>query len=57
MRPPAFRFDPAPSASVADARRVEVVELLAAFGQLFRDGILDDREFEAKRLELLQTNQ
>jgi len=37
-----------PIASVSDARRQEVAQLLSAFVALHRDGMLGDHEYEAK---------
>ncbi|HSP27533.1 MAG TPA: hypothetical protein VLN74_03210, partial [Ilumatobacteraceae bacterium] len=38
--------------SEADVRRLEAMWLLDACGTLHREGILDDHEYQAKRLEL-----
>lgn len=38
--------------TVADIRRLETRGLLDACGSLHREGILDDHEYEAKRLAL-----
>jgi len=43
----------ASTASVADVRRLEVVQLIGAFAALHREGILDDREYDAKCLGLV----
>jgi hypothetical protein len=39
--------------SEADVRRLEAIRLLDACGTLHQEGILDDHEYEAKRLELV----
>ncbi len=43
---------PIPVFSEGDVRRLETIRLLDACGTLHREGILDDHEYEAKRLEL-----